>query len=441
MSNSPIVIIGAGPAGSTCAGILAKYGHACVVIEKSKHPRHHVGESLQPASLDILEEHFGIKEIIASQCFAHKYGAEYIWGKTRDPWRILFDQRLENCVDTITEEELLHSDFEKAWQVSRSIFDTILCDAAKRCGADVWENVSVDSVEIEDNAIHSLRLSSGEVIHPKFVVDASGQSCFLGRKMQWYQPVQDLQSIAIYAYFQHAGGVQGVLGRHVQLVVTVEEGWIWFIPVSADITSIGLVTKDQRKYTESEFLQILQRAPIPLNNASMVDVDGHKGLYYARDWSYQCKKFVGRNFALVGDAACFVDPILSGGVDFAIRGAANLALAILRYIENSDTTPLQEYQQMLFKEYQAYLRMARYWYANNSSVDGFFWEAYQEIEQPMHSTPMRAFVYLTSGRYAADQHFAIFQKWQEEKMFTALGVQKEQVQESIRLLRKKHTQK
>jgi hypothetical protein len=218
----------------------------------------------------------------------------------------------------------------------------------------------------------------------------------------------------------------------------VEEGWIWFIPVSADITSIGLVTKDQRKYTESEFLQILQRAPIPLNNASMVDVDGHKGLYYARDWSYQCKKFVGRNFALVGDAACFVDPILSGGVDFAIRGAANLALAILRYIENSDTTPLQEYQQMLFKEYQAYLRMARYWYANNSSVDGFFWEAYQEIEQPMHSTPMRAFVYLTSGRYAADQHFAIFQKWQEEKMFTALGVQKEHVQESIRLFGHKH---
>ena len=83
------------------------------------------------------------------------------------------------------------------------------------------------------------------------------------------------------------------------------------------------------------------------------------------------------------------------------------------------------------KDYRSYLRMARYWYGNNRSVDGFFWEAHQEIEASL-STPLRAFVYLTSGRYAADQHLKVFQQWQEETMFKALGVDKDRLATALR---------
>jgi clorobiocin biosynthesis protein Clo-hal len=129
---------------------------------------------------------------------------------------------------------------------------------------------------------------------------------------------------------------------------------------------------------------------------------------------------------LVGDAACFVDPILSGGVDFAVRGACNGALAILTTLREPETgeEPLERYQERLRQEYRAYLRLARYWYGNNRSVNGLFWEAHSEIPADSVSTPMRAFVYLTSGQYAVDVHYKIFQEAQEKRMFHSLGVDK-----------------
>jgi clorobiocin biosynthesis protein Clo-hal len=117
----------------------------------------------------------------------------------------------------------------------------------------------------------------------------------------------------------------------------------------------------------------------------------------------------------VGDAAGFVDPILSGGVDFAIRGGVQAAYAILN-------GRLKDYADSISGDFKAYLRLARYWYGNNRSVQGFFWEAHKEILEGSKLTPYRAFVYLTTGHYAADRHRQVFQKWQEEKIFKALGV-------------------
>jgi len=162
-----------------------------------------------------------------------------------------------------------------------------------------------------------------------------------------------------------------------------------------------------------------------------VEVDGRRGTRHARDWSFHCKHFVGPNFLLAGDAACFVDPILSGGVDFAVRSGANAALAILEAHDASTEGPLTAYERAQRRDFRAYLRMARYWYGNNRSVGGFFWEAQQELPAGAVSTPLRAFVYLTSGRYAADKHLRIFQEWQEKKMFGALGVDRKRVKRAI----------
>ena len=124
--EKPIIIIGGGPAGSVCSGILAEQGIECLVFEKAKHPRHHVGESLQPATFDLLEHYLGVKKELYSQGYAYKFGAVYIWGETRTPWRILFDKNLEEVVDSLSEKELLSSGYEHALQVERSSFDKIL---------------------------------------------------------------------------------------------------------------------------------------------------------------------------------------------------------------------------------------------------------------------------------------------------------------------------
>jgi halogenation protein CepH len=138
----------------------------------------------------------------------------------------------------------------------------------------------------------------------------------------------------------------------------------------------------------------------------------------------------GPGYLLVGDAACFVDPILSGGVDFAIRGACNASLAILSSLRDTErgADAFERYEQRLRSEYRAYLRLARYWYGNNRSVKGFFWEARAEIPADSVSTPMRAFVYLTSGQYAADHHYRIFEETQERKIFRSLGIDRSALQ-------------
>ena len=438
MSKKPIIIIGGGPAGSVCAGILAEQGVECLVLEKSKHPRHHVGESLQPATFELLDHYLGVKKELQAQGYAYKFGAVYIWGESRKPWRILFDQRLEEVVDNLSEQELLQGDYEHALQVDRASFDKILFDAMKRKGAKALEHTEVTRVLFaEDGRATGVELLSGEVLEADVVVDASGQRCMIGKQLNWVENIEDLRSVAVYGYFEGTDGLPEPLGRHVQYVVTVPEGWLWFIPISETHTSIGLVTKSKRKFSEAEFLEIIQGAEIPLGDGQLVEWDGER-IRYVRDWSYASKKFAGENFLLLGDAACFVDPILSGGVDFSVRSGATAAQAILSGLKSgSFTESFAEYERRLRKEYRAYLRMARYWYGNNRSVDGFFWEASQLVDKEALSTPVRAFVYLTSGRYATDQHFKIFPRWQEEIMFEAIGVDRKQTQDALRKYRGK----
>lgn len=444
--ENPIIIIGGGPAGAVCAGVLAEQGVECLLLEKEKHPRHHVGESLQPATFELLDHYLGVKEELEAQGYAYKFGAVYIWGETRKPWRILFDKNLEEnledkhveLVDSLSEQELLSGGYEHALQVDRASFDKILFEAAKRKGANLLENTEVKQVLFtKDGQAIGVELANGEIVNASVVVDASGQRCMIGKQLGWVENIEDLRSVAIYGYFENTAGLPEPLCRHVQYVVTVPEGWIWFIPISKTHTSIGLVTKEKRKFSEEEFLDIIQNAEIPLGEGKLVEWDGQR-IRYARDWSYACSQFRGKNFLLLGDAACFVDPILSGGVDFSVRSGATAAQAIIAGLKADDfEKPFVQYERRLKKEYNAYLRMARYWYGNNRSVDGFFWEATQLVDKETLSTPLRAFVYLTSGRYATDQHFKIFPRWQEEIMFEAIGVDKKQTQEALRKYRGK----
>ena len=417
-----VLVVGGGPAGATAAALLAREGVPVRIIEKSAFPRHHVGESLHPASMELLERHFGLRARIAAAGFPRKYGAVYVWGTTRAPWSVLFDARLEVALSGeegagLDEAGLLSGDFEHAWNVDRAQFDAILLDEAMARGAVLETGVEALSPLLEGDRVVGLRVRTpaGTEEHwpASHVIDASGQRCLLGNHFGMIRAIEDMHATATYAYFEGAGGVDGVLGRHVQLVVTVDEGWVWFIPTSTTRTSVGVVTRSRERLDEARFDRILAGAGLPLSGATAVR---EPYLRFARDWSFLCGRVAGPGWFCAGDSACFVDPILSGGVDFAIRGGLNAALAIL---QGADGTA---YEEALRKEFRAYLRLARYWYGNNRSVAGLFWEAHQEIPPNAASLPKRAFVYLTTGHYAADTHMRVFQEWQEKKMFRALGV-------------------
>ncbi len=426
------LVLGGGPAGSSAAALLAKHGARVTLVERERHPRHHVGESLQPSSVKLLDHHFGLGPTLAAQGFPRKYGAAYVWGETRDPWTVLFDARLDADLPALTEEALLAGPYEHAWNVERARFDQIVADAAVRAGADYREDTEATAVLEEDGRVVGARVRAGDTtedLRADFVLDATGQRCLVGRHLGLTRVVPDLRSTATYAWYDGAGGFPGALGRHVQWVVTVPDGWIWFIPIGPDRTSVGVVTRERARMDEARFDAILAASGLPLENA--VPVGHPKGrLRFVRDWSFSHTRLAGDGWLLVGDAAGFVDPILSGGVDFAVRGGCQAALALLRGFgaENADRAALlATYEADIARDYRAYLRLARYWYGNNRSVEGFFWEAHREIPPHAVETPYRAFVYLTTGRLAADRHLRVFQDWQERKMFRALGVDAEAV--------------
>jgi flavin-dependent dehydrogenase len=428
----PVVVIGGGPAGATAAMLLAKEGVAVRLLDRARFPRHHVGESLQPATFALLDRHFGLGPTFAAQGFARKYGAVYVWGERREPWTVLFDERLERDLVAgsdgaapLDDAALLGGGYEHAWQVERARFDALLLEAARAQGVDVREGIHVDEPVVEgaggDARVVGVR-AGGEVHRAAWVLDASGQASVIGRRLGQPEDVEDMRAVATYAYYDGAGGVAGPLGRHVQLVVSIEDGWAWFIPVSAERTSVGFVTRERPMVDPAKFHAAVAAAGLPIGAGRLDEAEGFR---FARDWSYRCRRLWGAGWTLVGDAACFVDPVLSGGVDFAIRGALNAAVALLTILGGAGgdaRTPMDAYASRLAEEYRAYLRMARYWYGNNRSVEGFFWEAHRRIPKGAAATPLRAFVYLTSGRIAAERHFRVFQEWQEAKLYRQLGV-------------------
>lgn len=429
MATEPVVIIGGGPAGCVAAALLAKNGVEVVVLEADRHPRHHVGESLQPASFQLLDHHFGLAARFAAGGYARKYGALYVWGESREPWSVLFDPRLEADLPGLDAAGLAAGGYESAWQVDRASFDQILAENARSCGAEIREGVEVSAPILDGDRVVGVRTSAGEV-RARRVLDASGQRALLGRAFGLVQPVPDLLSTATYAYFDGCGGVPGVLGREVQLIVSVPEGWIWFIPISPTRTSVGVVVRERARLSPERYFATLAQAGLPMSGA--IHVTDPAPFFFVRDWSFQNRRTSGPGWSMIGDAACFVDPILSGGVDFAIRGALNAALGVLQVEGGAEEGAVfGAIAEQLGREYRAYLRLARYWYGNNRSVQGFFWEAKEELGPSHLSTPLRAFVWLTSGRYAADTHLRVFQRWQEEKMFRQLGVDGDKVREAL----------
>jgi hypothetical protein len=89
------------------------------------------------------------------------------------------------------------------------------------------------------------------------------------------------------------------------------------------------------------------------------------------------------------------------------------------------------YEAQLRREFGAYLRLARYWYANNRMVEGLFWKMHEFIPVSAMSTPLRAFVYQTSGECDADAHFHVFSLAQEKKIFRNLEVNPDQLKDAL----------
>ncbi|MGA2366646.1 MAG: NAD(P)/FAD-dependent oxidoreductase [Steroidobacteraceae bacterium] len=321
MYDTDVLVIGGGPAGSTAATLLTQRGYRVALFEKDRHPRFHIGESLLPANLPLLER-LGVAEQVRA-IGMRKWGAEFVshWDGRRQDFRFA---------------EAWNKSLPMAYQVRRSVFDEILIRRAAQVGAEVIEGARVREVEIAGDTLPDgapsempvraqVQYEDGRVQswQARFLVDASGRDTFLANRLQVKRRDPKHNSAAIFGHFSGAQRYAGEREGHIS-IYWFDHGWFWFIPLSDGATSVGAVVwpyylKSRRVPVRDFLLATIALCPPlaqRLSGAQLINEVQATGNY-----SYHCTRSHGARYLLLGDAYAFIDPMFSSGVMLAMHSA------------------------------------------------------------------------------------------------------------------------
>jgi flavin-dependent dehydrogenase len=317
------LVIGGGPAGSTTATFLARRGRSVLMLERDRHPRFHIGESLLPANMPIIERLGlldavrGIGVLKLGADFPAMHGADYnvyrfsrAFGKT-PPY---------------------------AFQVKREEFDEILFRHAAASGVDAREGVRVRSVELDGEGVTAQAESEDGAkvsVRARYLVDASGRDAFLGGALKLKRRHPRHRSAALFAHFRGVGRRPGEDAGNIS-IYTHEHGWAWMIPLREEVVSVGIVADPwlfkARREPPGDFLRrILDGMPGVSERMAGAAIVGN--LHATGNYSYVCGRISGPRWIMAGDSGAFVDPVFSTGVYLAMRAGERAAEVVDRALE------------------------------------------------------------------------------------------------------------
>jgi len=330
-----VIVIGGGPAGTTAATELARRGRRVQLFEKSRHPRFHIGESLLPMNIPILERLGVLAEV--DRIGVRKPAADFPADNERGFNVFDFSKSLERLPGY-------------AYQVKREQFDEILFRNTQRAGVDTYENTEVVSATTSaESASVTVRDAAGQTreVRARYLIDASGRDTFLGNALKLKKRHARHRSAAIFAHFtgveRRAEPWTGNISIY-RFGAGVGVGWIWLIPLSDDITSIGavLLPEQMKRRTGSleEFLMNILHS-VPALKARMAHAKLHGNLEATGNYSYECREHSGRRWIMAGDSSAFVDPVFSSGVYLAMHGASRAADLVDAVLTGERERPLQ----------------------------------------------------------------------------------------------------
>ena len=392
--HTQVLVVGGGPGGATAAGLLAKQGLQVTLLESATFPRYHIGESILPSVLPILDL-LGARDTVAEHGFVRKDGAYFEWGP--ENWDLNFDH--------------LSGASRHSYQVIRSEFDSILLDQAQANGVEVRQGVKVTDLTFDGDRPVSARWSriadrntTGEISF-EFLVDATGRAGLMAtRYLKNRRYLEAFRNIAVWSYWRDVTpldrGPQGAIA-----VCSVPYGWFWAIPLHDGTHSIGLVAKRSIFTEERERLGSIDAVYADaLRQAERVAwmTQGARQISEIKveqDYSYSAETLTGPGYVLVGDAACFLDPLLSTGVHLATFSAL-LSAAAISAIFDGDLTEAQAtdfYAKAYRQAFERLLVVVSFFYNSYNRQTQFF-EADKLTRRERHMLNLyESFLHIVTG--------------------------------------------
>jgi len=299
-----VIIAGAGPAGSTAATLLAQYGHSVLLIEKSEHPRFHIGESMLPMAEPVMKR-LGIDWEAGN---LKKGGAEFIDETSGRATYFPFQGKY------------------RTFQVERSVFDQRLFNNAVAQGVIAHENETITQVDCHREQVDIQ--TDKQSYQARYFIDATGRDALMGKKLQSIQKINNLGQFALYKHYQLNNSPEAQkLFSHGNIKIFLSKiGWIWCIPLTGNRLSVGLVVQKQAAALlkkEALYEQYIQASPYMKRLLEKAEVLSE--IRIEADFSYQNQQRYGQRFACCGDASGFLDPVFSSGFLFAVKTAEFVA--------------------------------------------------------------------------------------------------------------------
>ena len=372
------IVIGGGPAGSTAATLIAKSGKSVLLVDREQFPRFRLGESLMPATYWTFER-LGVLDKMRSSPFVQKHSVQFFPkpGKAAQPFYFAeFDPH----------------ESSQTWQVDRADFDRMLIDHAAECGVEVRQGVDVRDVLFEGDRAGAvqLELEDGDRVRVdgRVIVDCSGQTALIARKLKLKQVDPVLKHASLYTRYRNAWRDSGRdEGATLILHTASDRSWFWYIPLPDNQVSVGVVGPVDYLLKRGEPIEKVYQDEVEICPEVTRRIKGAEQTFpirAIRDFSYISKQIAGDGWILAGDAFGFLDPMYSTGVFLALKSAEFAADAVIDAFEKDDFSApiLGQYGQRYVDGMEAMRKLVYAYYDREFSFAKFL-KRYPECRETL----------------------------------------------------------
>ena len=324
-----VAIIGGGPAGAAAATFLQNHGHTCVIVEKTTFPRYHVGESLIPHTYGTLDR-LGLLDQLKQSDYPEKHSVRFVNPDNTSSDPFYFD-------------EVIPGDGSRTWQVDRESFDTLCLENAAKAGATILTDTRVKSVVFEGNRAIGLSVQEADepehILSSKVVIDASGRASVIGHQLNLRTSVPGLRKATAWGYYKGGKRYEGRDAGETTIFTRADGSWFWYIPLPADIVSVGLVGDPDSVLRHGPGYEAILDTEIANTPQVAERLETATRVGPARGYSemsYVNRQMAGDGWLMIGDSAAFLDPIFSSGLYLALASAELAADSIHQALLNND---------------------------------------------------------------------------------------------------------